>query len=190
MIIAIVGHSFIRRLHNHLRDTWERHGEYRYFNFDIADCNVEYYWKGGGKVQCMKRFLSDLVDCRPDLVFLQVGGNDIRVDSIPQQIAREMVELAESIAEVTGAKVVIGSLFRRERPRSPLTYGTYEEIRDDVNFWCDFFVSHATPAVRFWAHGRLGGLHHFFGDGVHLAEAEDQELFYRSIRGAILFHGR
>ena len=52
------------------------------------------------------------------------------------------------------------------------------------------FVSRATPALRFWAHGRLFGLYHFFRDDVHLAEAEDQELFYRSVLGAILFHGR
>ena len=99
------------------------------------------------------------------------------------------LRISGTIAEVNGAKVVIGSLFRRQRPRMPDEI--YEEIRDDVNFWSVFcFVSRATPAVRFWAQGYLGGLYHFFQDDVHLAEAEDQELFYRSVRGAILFHGR
>ena len=47
-----------------------------------------------------------------------------------------MVELAETIADVSGSKVVIGSLFRRQRPRMP--YEIYEELRDDVNFWSVF----------------------------------------------------
>ena len=63
----------------------------------------------------------------------------------------------------------------------------YEEIRVDVKFWIVVFVSHATPVLRFWANKRLGVLYHFVGDGLHLAE--DQKLFYRSICGAILFHG-
>ena len=84
----------------------------------------------------MKQFLPNLVHCRPILVFFQVGGNDIRIDSNPKQIAREKVELAETIAAVSGTKVVIGSLFRCERPRMP--YEICEEIRDDVNFWCVF----------------------------------------------------
>ena len=93
------------------------------------------------------------------------------------------MRISGTIAEVSGAKVVIGSLFRRQRPRMPDEI--YEEIRDAVNFWSVFcFFSRATPAVRF------SGLYHFFRDDVHLAEAEDQELFYRSVRGAILFHGR
>ena len=54
----------------------------------------------------------------------------------PRQIAWEIVELAEAIAEESGAKVNIGSLFRRERPR--MLYELYEEIRADVNFWCLF----------------------------------------------------
>ena len=118
----------------------------------------------------------------------QVRGNDIRIDNIPKQIAWEMVTLAETIAEVRRSKVIVGSLFRREPPRMP--YGIYEEICDDVNFKCVLFVSSATTALRFWAHGRLCGLYHFFRDDVHFAEAEDQELFYRSIRGAIFFHGK
>ena len=94
-----------------------------------------------GKVDSMKQCLPSLVQYRPDLVFLLAGGNDIRIDSIPKQIAREMEELAETIAKVSGANVIVGSLFRRERPRIP--YGIYEEIRVDVKFWS--VVSHASP---------------------------------------------
>lgn len=119
--VAIVGHSFVRRLDKDIKDTNKR--EFKR-NFDLAQCQVRCRWSGGWQVLDMERFNGAIApflrDFRPDVVVLQLGGNDIdntkhAVQSIT--VASRLEELAmKLINEFFVRRVYLCEIFTRNFP--------------------------------------------------------------------------
>lgn len=65
---------------------------------------------GGRRVQTLQSFdLYVVAKYKPDLVFLQIGENDISTDSSATTIANNILQLTRTIRRMKVPKVVIGS---------------------------------------------------------------------------------
>ncbi|KAK3093409.1 hypothetical protein FSP39_015262 [Pinctada imbricata] len=178
--VAIIGHSFVRRIKNFI-EREKPDG----FNLNIENVEgVKYFYKSGGLVKDMFSFLPAIKRYRPRIVFVQIGGNDIGKNN-PSKIAKEIEELCCAIYSETGANVIVGSLFRRFKPRQ-CTEAEYEIQRCDTELQINSFSKRTSIPVNLWKHPRLGMKCLFdTADGVHL-KYWSQERFYRSLRGAVL----
>ena len=108
--LLVVGHSFIGRLANAA-------GEHPDIPDDLSlqDHQVNYLYKRGGRLSDIIRMLPLITKYKPDIVFLQVGGNDIS-PTVPNglTIADEILSLAQQIiAQSTCQRVYVGQFFQR-----------------------------------------------------------------------------
>ncbi|XP_013405905.1 uncharacterized protein LOC106170559 isoform X2 [Lingula anatina] len=185
MKILIAGHSLIKRL---------EHESPSNLNLDPGTFQIEFYGKGGAQLD---HFLTkdDFLERtqNKDLIFFQVGGNDVR--GSPYDISRivdKVSMLTLRILEVNPKAVIIwGQLLFRATPSCGYLptktdedrYNTYiirtnealkKLSKEEGNM---YFLRHV-GATRNWRSILKG-------DGVHMNESGNIML-WRSIRGAIL----
>ena len=185
--VLIIGHSFIRRLQN---DVHERHDLHSNLNLD--QCVVQYYGVGGATVASLLhdfRLREKLEEFRPDVVILQIGGNDVCETNVgPETIACRIVDFSEKIGQFRSVKAVVTcELFPRLSPRN-ISAELYEFRRNIMNNMISVMLEHTSDCFfLFWKHLRLthSPLPIFLRDGTHLSFI-GQKKFYRSIRLSIL----
>lgn len=74
--VTLIGHSFIRRLNDHMNNTY---GDYN-LRLDPRYFNITCRAQGGLTIPRLIHERPDLYDfnvCQPDIVYLQIGGNDL-----------------------------------------------------------------------------------------------------------------
>ena len=106
--VLLYGHSFIRRLENFV----QRADVSR--NFDFNDnTEVSYVGYGGATVSRLRKDSDRIVQSyRPDILILQIGGNDTVIESDPQVIFNEIVSFARHLHYTLFIReVVVSSLF-------------------------------------------------------------------------------
>ncbi|XP_062600577.1 uncharacterized protein LOC134262209 [Saccostrea cucullata] len=188
--VCIIGHSYIRRLEEFCLS----HGIH---NLRLDDSfNVNFRGKGGlclrhlGKSQehfSARRDLFHLTS-KPDVVFLQVGENDISEFTCSGKLARDLVSVATYLRDGVGVKVVIiGQLLRR------LPFAACRDFNDIIvktNTQLES-MTESVSGIHYWRHRGFCQVLSFLGpDGVHLCctPAHDQPMrkFLRSIRNAVI----
>lgn len=162
-VIAVIGHSYIRRLGRFIGDN----PEYANLRLNENEFSVLIRGQGGLTVRGLAASKSLCSFSRPpDICFLQIGGNDV-LSYAPDKIARDIISLTNFLIDGVGVKhMVIGQLIRRDPRKSP---PGYNEAVVEVNKILDS-VTTSLPNVTFWKHrGFWANLRYLGPDGVHLA---------------------
>ena len=200
--VALIGHSFIRRLDLDIRD--RRKVELKR-NFDLSQCQVKFRGTGGWKVLDQNRFnvaiAPFLRDFNPDIVVIQLGGNDVDSAAFIQagenavdQVAEnwKCLAIASDLEDITTKllndfnvrRIYICEIFTRKSPRH-ISAELYDLRRTNTMRLLSTLVEH-DYRIRIWRHRRIFGSAQemFSGDGIHL-NLLGQKRFYRSVRLAI-----
>ena len=158
--IAVIGHSFIKRLARDIRD---RSITDLKQNLNLSQCDIKFCWSGGWEVLDFVRFDNVIApflrSYRPNVVVLQVGGNDVNTSGQTVQtisIAGALDELAMRLLNTFGvSSVYIGEIFTRKRLTniSPENYATR---RTETMRYLTTMVQHE-PRIRLWFHRRIFG---------------------------------
>ena len=179
--ILILGHSFIRRLRSFI----ERNHEYDLsLDFNLTEhVVVGWHGVGGRTVQKINQYDLDVVESfRPDIVFLQVGTNDLtHANLTPVLVGSAIEDLVRLLREKYGVKIVcVGQTIHREAAAA------FNKKVDILTRYLRV-VLEPLPYAIYWGHrGFWNSKFQFYSyDGVHLNSQGHRKL-YRSLRGAIL----
>ncbi|KAK3885041.1 hypothetical protein Pcinc_010695 [Petrolisthes cinctipes] len=157
--VGILGLSYVRRLPfaSPLQLPW-----FEVRKFDSPGAKVSNITQRSEWMRCM--------EYRPDIVLLVLGGNDINVDTKPNEFSHKIKDLALLIEELTGADCLILSIEPRLQPRD-ISSGQYNTTTRSVNRLLGRMLDSKS---RFWGSGLqkedLGY------DGVHLSLEGNQQL--------------
>ena len=178
--VLILGHSFIRRLHEFVRLPTNALRE----NFDITTpMNLRWHGIGGRTVAKVMRYDLEIVrQFSPDIVILQLGTNDISARSICSALAvgSQLEDLTKLLHEQFGATVVcVCQTILRENSHLNVRICT---LTDYLRV-----VLQPFPFAFYWRHMEFWRTTQFFlvHDGVHLNQRGQFKL-YRSLRGALI----
>ncbi|XP_045188438.2 uncharacterized protein LOC123546304 [Mercenaria mercenaria] len=190
--VAILGHSFIRRLD----DSFRR--QILPANYDLKECSVIHRGLGGllacenynGLRTCTNyfkhKFDSFLNTHKPRVVVLQLGENDIDSGIQPLEVASTLEEIGLMLLkDYNVGHVVICELFTRLKPKNT-TDEQYESKRVQANQILKALLE-GHKHIRYWNHRRIfrAQTQIFAKDGIHLGPF-GQRRFYRSLRHAIM----
>ena len=178
--VLILGHSFIRRL----RDFIEKRPTDYDLNFGLKD-SLSVHWQGvGGRTvpKLVKFDLNVVRQVQPDIVFLQVGTNDLTVKGMtPLTVGSAIEDLVRLLHDSYGVKLVcVGQTIKR-RPVS--------NFNNKVQLLAQYLktVLEPIPYAIYWSHRGFwrNASCYLSYDGVHL-NGEGHHKLYKSIRGAII----
>lgn len=182
--VCVVGHSYIRRLKEYCSQTGT-------VNLGLKPCayNVTFRGKGGLKLRrCNSRSELMRFDIVPDIVFLQIGENDVVAATNSEKLAEDIISLAQYLRDGVGVRlVIIGQLIRRMqfapcRDFNATVMKTNQHLKQLSDPLCN---------IHYWGHrGFWNDLNYLGPDGVHLlcTPDEDQPMrkYRRSIRNAVI----
>ncbi|XP_021371843.1 uncharacterized protein LOC110462266 isoform X2 [Mizuhopecten yessoensis] len=119
--VSVLGHSYVRRL----MEVNKPSNQWKNLNLRESEVIVDFLGRGGGTVQTLtsREFSSYLTDKQPDVVVLQIGGNDVdRRGSDSVKIAGSILTIAEWMLCGFGVKqvCVMQLLFRRGTRNIPV----------------------------------------------------------------------
>ena len=121
--ILVMGDSFIANFKEFLKKNWE---EYSFsLNLHLREVMIQYSSKRGGTVQKLQTHqLQDVTDFEPDIVFLQIGSNDLFDGAnSPESVARSIIDLADKLVSEYKVKfVAVMQIFHRLHPSRPVRY--------------------------------------------------------------------
>ena len=179
--VLILGHSFIRRLRDHI--TSSQDGGY---NAKFAILTPEFIckWHGvGGRTiaKVVKYDLGVVKDFGPDIIILQLGSNDL-VDSSALTVGSHLEDLVVLLHDHYKVDLICVCQTLR---RSPSEVG----FNKNVSLLTKYLktVLEPIPYAFFWSHRGFWNTKSQFlsRDGVHL-NGKGQHKLYRSMRGAVL----
>ncbi|CAC5423238.1 unnamed protein product [Mytilus coruscus] len=188
--VLVLGHSFVARLGNDVSRIPSLRPD-----FEIDQAVVHCLGFRGGVVGHLIEDTSgklhhELHTFRPEMVILQIGGNDIdnKQNYHPQvymESVKHFITKLQTVYQVQ--KVVLCEIFPRRKVRQT-DVDFYNEEKDMLNRELDshYSVRHPSPGVVFWYHrgGITSSEGYFDKHGVHLND-EGTKRFYFSIRRAI-----
>ena len=187
LLVSLIGHSFIRRLRDFMAD-----------NTDSTNHNLGLYCDQY-EVSCVARgglTVNKLCSCPqftqftrcPDIVFIQIGGNDLVCDTpnIPK-LVRDIISYASYLKDGCGVRrVIIGQVLPRDPRRSTRTFN-----EDVVRLNLSLASACAELCnITFWKHrGFWATMDFLAADGVHIRSDLDGyylRKYRQSIKSAIL----
>ena len=187
--VTIAGHSLIKRLQQDFGNNVFPQ------NFGLREFRVNFVYKGGASVDSMHSMFHHIVSVNPQVVLLQIGGNDFTGDGACDHldVPYNIIRLAKKIKQYRSVVAVyIGKLFYRDT--HPKYLPSMEQVHryngkvDDINTIlegsakalqeCDIIIRNHKGRV-------LLREHILKSDGTHL-NALGAKKFYRSIRGALI----
>ena len=182
--VLFIGSSHVKRFERYIRDN-----DLLHYNVDQR-LEVNFFGISGGRITQSShvRMLQDAIQRhRPDILFVQIGGNDLDqpgVDSA-QAIAFKLLSLGMMWKTRYHIKsVVIGQFMFRTRTRT-VTPEQYNELVLEANKLLKA-ESDGNRDITVWSHkGLKNPTSPCLLDGVHLNHA-GLHKFYRNTRGAIL----
>lgn len=193
-IVLVLGHSFIRRFHRLVNNPCEVDFP---VNLDLSECLVKYYGFGGMLIDDLfaERVVGAVKLHRPNVVILQIGGNDLSAQSSQAiTLARRLVDFAIVLRDTYNVQaVIINEPFWRYKSwscRSPGRQGLFDPLVYDCRRiqFIDYLVHvvEHEPNIRLWYHTRFVlsvPSVCFLPDGVHLTKSGNRR-FYRMLRAA------
>ena len=171
--VVVLGHSFSRRLQLFCRNAGLA-------NLYLDSAAVEFLCQdpAGIKVSDVGQWRDQIVLLQPHLVIMFIGENDITDLTDPYRLAKEIIDMAESLVWSRDCTVIISQLMPRYySPNYRYFVNNYNALAQDTNF---FLCSLDWPLqVKCWSHDficqaqgkslNFKDASRFFGqDGVHL----------------------
>ncbi|CAC5365798.1 unnamed protein product [Mytilus coruscus] len=190
--VLVLGHSFIKRLYKDILNRWNPN-LVQHLNLRHAGVNVRFLGFPGGNIDRLledtqNRLRQEMIRFPPEIVVLQIGGNDLDSKEFDISLYMEKVRLFIGILQTTYhvKKVVVCEIF----PRLSLRGGTCRTVYHHGKYLIDqyFYLGLANhPSVSFWFHkSRLTAQKKLFmSDWVHL-NVEGTRRFFKSLRGAVM----
>ncbi|MES9881298.1 MAG: SGNH/GDSL hydrolase family protein [Sedimenticola sp.] len=178
--ILCFGHSFIRRLGEYC----SREGANN-LSLDSDRFRVSFEGIGGATIlpgrKSLQNFVHVIRRCSPDIIFLQIGENDLSSGVRPEELAKHVLSFGEFLAVVYRAHVIIGQLL----PRTGLVFNGKVRVVNHILAEKVKFVDN----VVVWRHRGFYNpdIHFLLPDNVHLNEVGQRKLC-RSLKYAVLNH--
>jgi len=188
--VTCVGHSFISRLKCFTdRDGPSEPAMYN-LRLDPGRYQISFIGVPGASTRghrSIQPALNRIGSLRPDLVFLDIGSNDLCDENVePQDLARYIISLARFVLvgyEIRS--VAVGSILPRVGP----TWSSYNQRVSATNRYLRELAANE-PSVHFWRHRGFSArcaINPFSADGVHPHAQRGMPKYVRSVRHAILF---
>ena len=203
---VIMGHSIISHLIQHIHNTDDHRlsPDFRLKN----TCSVEMLGSGGLTVHSLLhdsqilQMLWNNLEHQPEVILLQVGGNDFRLGTTAEDLALEMLGLAALLKGRFRVKLI---MFMHLLPRFTGTrvgkkWALSTKEAADYNRWTEQVVRQQSeafegiPYISTWNHHDYFSFgscrrHLFDTDGIHLSNQGHFKL-YKSLRGALMVAGK
>lgn len=192
--VSIFGHSFVRRLGDYTNQEHFWHN----LNLSPEEFVLKFSGLGGSTVHTIQRKLSDISEFDAEIVFVQIGSNDLSIDSCcPEKLARDIVSLAEFITLGENVIiVVIGQILRRGYPAEHRCRNFWKKMQISIELYNDKVVKTNValanllkdkPTMKFWRHRGFWSCKEnmLCDDGVHLNQRGMYKYAY-SIRNALV----
>ena len=185
--VAVVGHSFIKRICD---DLTRSKGYYHNFGMNFEVASVDIICDGGMKIaHARQRVLFDIMKTFPDLVYLELGSNDVcRRWMTPKEIGDDMCDLVEEILRLGAIKVIVGETAYRYGKGIPKRMGDYNYRVNALNRYLQVQLDEEfTQGAALWRHKGIWNCRKqiYSHDGTHFNALGNRRL-YRSIRGGII----
>ena len=101
-------------------------------NKSVNDDHVVVKSFSGATIECMKHYSKPTINQQPDRVILHVGTNDLKSERTVSKIAKDILNLAESINAETKSPVIISGII----PRGDNLNGKAEAVNDVLKKKC------------------------------------------------------
>lgn len=185
--VMLIGHSFIRRLQTYSERSGHASDPYANLRLDRNQFRLSFIGLPGASVngaRSLQPQLHTIQTIHPDIVFLEIGSNDLCDPNLePRILAQNVISLARFIHIGYNVQcVVIGSIL----PRVGSTWRSYNTRVIVTN---EYLREFSIPEVGlyFWRHRGFTdcSVNPFSGDGVHL-NPQGMQKYVRSIRWAVL----
>lgn len=183
--VMLLGHSFIRRLNEYMTNTdGDSNLRLDHRNFKII-CRAQ----GGLTVPRLIHERPDLYDfsvCQPDIVYLQIGGNDLsNTMTSSESVANEIYSFANFLHFGLHIPVVIiGELLFRNPSKVGKDYND-KVVATNMSILQKIQMDNL-PNLKFWRHHGFWEDYSFLcRDGVHLNHY-GMRKYFRSIRSSVL----
>lgn len=181
--VMLLGHSFIRRLNEFMFNTYGCDNlRLDYSLFDIT-CRAQ----GGLTIPRLIHERPDLYDfsvCEPDIVYLQIGGNDLSHSS-SETVANEIYSFANFLHFGLHIPfVIIGELLLRDPNKVGIKYND-KVIATNISLLQKVQMDNL-PNIIFWRHHGFWQDDSFLNrDWVHL-NRQGMWKYFRSVRSSVL----
>ena len=183
--VCVVGHSFIRRLRDHL---FVEKGPDFNMGLDRGSVKVTFLSRGGMTASSYWNGTSHRVkNLHPHIVYLEVGSNDAaNVLVNPNMIVNQMSAISRDLVQSGVQQVMFGQVLWRDDAGIPIDLPTYNWKVVLLNRIMAQVLPNL-PCTSFWKHRGIWNSQFPILDdgGVHLSAIGNHRL-YRSIRGAII----
>ena len=185
----ILGHSYIRRLKKAM-DTGIHPR-----NMDLVEYSLSWWYRSGAKTADIKANLTQVLRVQPNIIFLQIGGNDFDGEdtSCFMDIPFQITALARALRQHHSVKAVyVGKLYYRStHPKYLPTPAHVKCYNDKVDVINEVLGSTANTLEKLQIiirnhKGRVKLRDAILScDGTHL-NARGEKKFYRSVRGSLV----
>ena len=180
--VAIIGHSFIKRLASKLEHQWEN------LKIDTDRAQIYCFGRSGGTVRhfLATEFMSKVLAFSPAYAICQVGDNDLDSDKTVDEIVASILAYIEFLHHgYNFKKVIFMQLLFRKRTRV-ITVPEYQDRVISVNRRLKLAAADR-PWLTYWKHKGLKNcaVSPLSSDLVHLNDFGMQH-YIRSVRGAVL----
>ena len=182
MDCLIVGHSYIRRLRDHLRGP-------QYTTPLFSSHHVLHFIHKGGATltgpnsEYIYSMLTPVHAGSPQMAYISLGINDLLCGECPDSVAYNLVAMACHIHTNLGAAwVIIDQIL----PGCPVKYAFARQLAVDTNTAVEsHLASGEYPFIKLWKHQGFWNGQPLW-DGIHLNEV-GMSKHWRSIKGSILW---
>ncbi|CAC5390231.1 unnamed protein product [Mytilus coruscus] len=177
----ILGSSHIVRFKNYVQT----------HDIKLQHHEIQMQGVNGGMVSSLFKYLIDICRFSPDVVFIQIGSNDIgSSENSVVNIEFAIQHFIEVLFSMNIPLVMVGLLFNRNKvlAKRGLTVSQYNDRVIDLNCKLQHLQHFFNNRMLFWVHRGLQFPTHDILDkhGVHL-NTEGNRRLRLSIRGALIY---
>ena len=178
--VLILGHTFIRRL----RDFIVKNVSDYHLNLNLTgSVAVQWHGVGGRTIAKFRQFdLGEVLRFRPDILFLQIGTNDLAQRGMsPLTVGSAVEDFVRLLHDEYGVCLIcVGQTIRRH---------LVGNFNNNVQLLVQYLktVLEPLPFAIYWTHRGFwrASSSYLSYDGVHL-NREGQHNFFKSIKGAVM----
>jgi lysophospholipase L1-like esterase len=188
--VVVLGHSFVRRLKSYVEASDTRG------NLGLTNdrFQVSFVHRSGMLLNCLHQYVQELKTLCPDVVLLDIGGNDLDNGQRPvSELVNQLAEFCKILKQTCGVKVVVVMEvpFRRRICRGK--WANVEALNtaiSEFNRACRSFCGargNRESYTRFCHHVGMvvDWAKYIHQDGVHL-NALGMLKYYKSVRSTVI----
>lgn len=188
VFIVLLGHSFIRRLRDHLKTT-------NYLNLGLNKADFSLLWQGFGgmHIKDLHSYIDMLVSVQPNALYIEIGSNDLCASPNIQSLVSQLFDFLEDLLRQCPviSSIIIGHVIKRDlsSPRQAKVHKNYNQLVTQFN---EAITSQAKSSphslsLKIWKHKGLvqDSVPYLLQDGVHL-NSRGHHLLMHSIKRALV----